>query len=425
MSSATIVKEAIWLEENGADVIIAQGAEAGGHRGMFLTDNIRQQPGTFALVPQVVDAVKVPVIAAGGIADGRGIAAAFALGASGVQIGSAYLRCPESKVIAPARTALAQAHDDSTVITNVMTGRPARGVANRVMREVGPISPDAPAFPHAATALGPLKAAGRKARQGRFHHLWAGQAVGWAAEMRRRKLTRSLAGAGGAVGVAGWIGRVSESPCRSAGCAYEIRHCSCSPHMHGSRPELRQKRYYACSDRLDVRGDNRWEVGNRLPWTTVAPAATRGGPPDVDSSGRRNVSLSFRPHGQRRESKGGVLRALILTLSILAIIDSAHFAKAGLSSTPRETSAGAIRQSLPAKQPSRPRSRSASPRPSVRKRRNVGLTSALGVLRRRSMGPFLMHRDACGGAFSLSLWQGRRNGYSSDRLPQRPASPRR
>ena len=109
MSSATIVKEAIWLEENGADVIIAQGAEAGGHRGMFLTENIAEQPGTFALVPQVVDAVKVPVIAAGGIADGRGIAAAFALGAAGVQIGTAYLRCPESKVIAPARVALAQA----------------------------------------------------------------------------------------------------------------------------------------------------------------------------------------------------------------------------------------------------------------------------------------------------------------------------
>jgi nitronate monooxygenase len=108
MASATIVREAIWLEENGADVIIAQGAEAGGHRGMFLTDNIAEQPGTFALVPQVVDAVKVPVIAAGGIADGRGIAAAFALGAAGAQIGSAYLRCPESKVIAPARKMLAQ-----------------------------------------------------------------------------------------------------------------------------------------------------------------------------------------------------------------------------------------------------------------------------------------------------------------------------
>src|SRR3981189_1760418 len=159
ISSATIVREAVWLEENGADAIIAQGAEAGGHRGMFLTDKIAEQPGTFALVPQVVDAVKVPVIAAGGIADGRGIAAAFALGAAGVQIGSAYLRCPESRVIAPARSALAQARDDSTVITNVMTGRPARGVVNRVMREGGPISPDAPAFPPAAPGLGPLQTA--------------------------------------------------------------------------------------------------------------------------------------------------------------------------------------------------------------------------------------------------------------------------
>ncbi len=193
MASATIVKEAIWLEENGADVIIAQGAEAGGHRGMFLTENIAEQPGTFALVPQVVDAVKVPVIAAGGIADGRGIAAAFALGASAVQIGTAYLRCPESKVIAPARAALAQATDETTVITNVMTGRPARGVANRVMREVGPISPDAPAYPHAATALGPLKAAAEKLGRVDFTNLWAGQAVRLGREIPAAELTRSLA----------------------------------------------------------------------------------------------------------------------------------------------------------------------------------------------------------------------------------------
>ena len=130
MSSATTVREALWLEAHGADVIIAQGAEAGGHRGMFLTVSIAEQPGTFALVPQVVDAVKVPVIAAGGIADGRGIAAAFALGAAGVQIGSAYLRCPESKVSAPARAALAEAGDDSTLLTNVMTGLPARSNRN-------------------------------------------------------------------------------------------------------------------------------------------------------------------------------------------------------------------------------------------------------------------------------------------------------
>ncbi len=195
ISSATIAREAIWLEENGADAIIAQGAEAGGHRGMFLTENIAEQPGTFALVPQVVDAVKVPVIAAGGIADGRGIAAAFALGAAGVQIGSAYLRCPESKVIAPARAALAQARDDSTVITNVMTGRPARGVANRVMREVGPISPDAPAYPHSATALGPLKVAAEKQGKVDFTNLWAGQAVRMGREVPAAELTRALAGA--------------------------------------------------------------------------------------------------------------------------------------------------------------------------------------------------------------------------------------
>ena len=195
ISSATIVREAIWLEEHGADAIIAQGAEAGGHRGMFLTDNIAEQPGTFALVPQVVDAVKVPVIAAGGIADGRGIAAAFALGAAGVQIGSAYLRCPESKVVAMARTALAQARDDSTVITNVMTGRPARGIANRLMREVGPISPDAPAFPHAATGLAPLKAAAEKLGKVDFTTLWAGQSVRLGREMPAAELTRALAGA--------------------------------------------------------------------------------------------------------------------------------------------------------------------------------------------------------------------------------------
>jgi nitronate monooxygenase len=195
LSSATTVKEAIWLEENGADVIIAQGAEAGGHRGMFLTDVIAEQPGTFALVPQVVDAVKVPVIAAGGIADGRGIAAALALGAAGVQIGTAYLRCPESKLSPAARVALAQASDESTVITNVMTGRPARGVANRVMREVGPISPDAPAFPHAATGLAPLKAAAEKQGKVDFTNLWAGQAVRMGKEMPAAELTRALAGA--------------------------------------------------------------------------------------------------------------------------------------------------------------------------------------------------------------------------------------
>jgi nitronate monooxygenase len=190
---ATVVKEAVWLEQRGADAIIAQGAEAGGHRGMFLTENIAAQPGTFALVPQVVDAVKVPVIAAGGIADGRGIAAAFALGAAGVQIGTAYLHTPESKISALGRAALASAGDDSTVITNVMTGRPARGVVNRVMREVGPVSPDAPAFPHASAAFGPLKTAAEKLGRVDFSNLWAGQAVALGRQTGAADLTRELA----------------------------------------------------------------------------------------------------------------------------------------------------------------------------------------------------------------------------------------
>jgi nitronate monooxygenase len=193
MGSATIVREAVWLAEHGADVVIAQGAEAGGHRGMFLTEDIATQPGTLALVPQVADAVRLPVIAAGGIADGRGIAAAFALGAAGVQIGSAYLRSAESKVTPPARAALAAARDDATVITNVMTGRPARGVVNRVMAEVGPLAAEAPAFPHAATALAPLKAAAEAAGRADFSNLWAGQGLALGREAGAAALTRQMA----------------------------------------------------------------------------------------------------------------------------------------------------------------------------------------------------------------------------------------
>jgi nitronate monooxygenase len=161
---------------------------------MFLTDNIAAQPGLFALVPQMADAVRVPIIAAGGVADGRGIAAAFALGAAGVQIGTAYLRCPESRASALGRAALAAAGDESTVITNVMTGRPARGIANRAMREVGPVSPDAPAFPHAAAAFAPLRAAAEKQGKVDFTNLWAGQGVRLGREMPAAELTRALAG---------------------------------------------------------------------------------------------------------------------------------------------------------------------------------------------------------------------------------------
>jgi nitronate monooxygenase len=193
MSSATTVAEARWLEQRGVDVIVAQGFEAGGHRGMFLSDDLAAQVGTFALVPQIVDAVNVPVIAAGAVSDARGIAAAFMLGAAGVQVGSAYLHCPESKVSAPHRAALAAAQDDGTRVTNLMTGRPARGLLNRVMRELGPISDVAPEFPLAAGALAPLRAEAEAQGAGDFSSLWAGQAASLGRPSPAGEVTRRLA----------------------------------------------------------------------------------------------------------------------------------------------------------------------------------------------------------------------------------------
>jgi nitronate monooxygenase len=193
ISSATTVAEARWLAERGIDAIIAQGFEAGGHRGMFLSENISTQVGTFALVPQIADAVKVPVIAAGGIADARGIAAAFALGAAGVQIGSAYLLCPEAKVSAPHRAALKSARDDGTVLTNVMSGRPARGFITRIVREEGPISDKVPEFPLAAGALQPLRAKAEAQGSGDFSPLWSGQASALNREIGAGELTKMLA----------------------------------------------------------------------------------------------------------------------------------------------------------------------------------------------------------------------------------------
>jgi nitronate monooxygenase len=192
VSSATTVKEAVWLEQHGADVIVAQGAEAGGHRGMFLSDNVAAQPGLFALLPQIVDAVRVPVVAAGGIGDGRGIAAAFMLGAAGVQIGTAYLFCPESTIARPYRERLAEGRDDETAITNLMTGRPARGLVNRIMKDLGPIGA-APAFPHAATAIAPLRAAAEKSGVGDFTPLWSGQSAALGRPMPAAELTQKLA----------------------------------------------------------------------------------------------------------------------------------------------------------------------------------------------------------------------------------------
>jgi nitronate monooxygenase len=201
ISSATSVDEAMWLECNGADAIIAQGAEAGGHRGIFLESALGHDPldiagtqaGTMALVPQVVDAVKVPVIAAGGITDARGIAASFALGAAGVQIGTAYLFTPEARITPMHRAALHQAKDNQTALTNIFTGRPARGLVNRVMRELGPITRDAPAFPMAGGALAPVKAKAEAQSSGDFSSLWAGQAASLGRALPAGDLTRKLA----------------------------------------------------------------------------------------------------------------------------------------------------------------------------------------------------------------------------------------
>jgi nitronate monooxygenase len=193
MSSATTVAEARWLEAHGVDVIIAQGFEAGGHRGMFLSSDLAAQVGTFALVPQIVDAVTVPVIAAGAVSDARGIAAAFMLGAAGVQMGSAYLHCPESKVTAPHRAALAVVQEDGTRVTNLMTGRPARGIINRVIRDLGPLSDVAPAFPLAAGALAPLRAKAEAQGSGDFSAMWAGQAASLGRALPASDVTHKLA----------------------------------------------------------------------------------------------------------------------------------------------------------------------------------------------------------------------------------------
>ena len=193
LSSATTVEEALWLQAQGVDAIIAQGLEAGGHRGHFLSDDLTRQMGTFALLPQMVRAVDIPVIAAGGIADAQGVAAAMALGAAGVQIGTAYLLCPEATTSAIHRAALQNEAARHTALTNLFTGRPARGILNRVMREQGPISAAAPAFPMATAAIAPLRAAAERQGSGDFSPLWSGQNTAGCQALPAAELTRRLA----------------------------------------------------------------------------------------------------------------------------------------------------------------------------------------------------------------------------------------
>ena len=192
LSSATTVDEARWLEAQGVDAIIAQGMEAGGHRGMFLSKDLSTQLGTFALLPQVVRAVKVPVIAAGGIADAKGVAAAMALGAAGVQIGTAYLLCPEATTSAVHRAALKSEGARHTTLTNLFSGGAARGIVNRVMRELGAINGAAPEFPLAAAAIAPLRAKAEAQGSGDFSPLWSGQNASGCREIPAADLTREL-----------------------------------------------------------------------------------------------------------------------------------------------------------------------------------------------------------------------------------------
>jgi len=249
LSSATTVREALWLEEHGADAIIAQGLEAGGHRGHFLptgrpeaktapsggsapreagergghflptgrpeaktapsggsapreagergghflSDDLSEQMGTFALLPQVVAAVRVPVIAAGGIASAAGVRAARALGAQGVQVGTAYL-CADEALTTPAhRAALQSEAARHTVITNLVTGRPARGIVNRVMRELGPMSRAPSAFPLATAAMAYLRAQAEKQGRLDFTHFWSGQNASGCLSAPAADITRELA----------------------------------------------------------------------------------------------------------------------------------------------------------------------------------------------------------------------------------------
>ena len=197
LSSATTVDEARWLEAQGVDAVIAQGLEAGGHRGCFLSMDLGLQLGTFALVPQVVAAVKIPVIAAGGIADERGVAAAMALGAAGVQVGTAYLLCPEATTSPVHRAALKGDRARTTALTNLFTGRPARSIVNRIMRELGPMSDAVPPFPLAASAFLPLRAKAEGQGSDEFSPLWAGQNTSGCKEVPAAVLTRELAASTG------------------------------------------------------------------------------------------------------------------------------------------------------------------------------------------------------------------------------------
>ena len=193
LSSATTVEEALWLADNGADGVIAQGLEAGGHRGHFLSDDLSLQQGTVSLLPQIRDAISLPVIAAGGIATPAGVKAARALGASAVQVGTAYLLCPQATTKGVHRQWLQSDRARHTALTTVFSGRPARGIINRLMATVGTMPETAPAFPLAGNAIGPLRAAAEAQGSGDCSPLWAGQFASACRDVSAVEVTRWLA----------------------------------------------------------------------------------------------------------------------------------------------------------------------------------------------------------------------------------------
>jgi nitronate monooxygenase len=195
LASATTVAEARHLEEHGVDAVVAQGAEAGGHRGSFLVEGDDGPVGTLALVPQVVDAVGVPVIAAGGIADGRGLAAVLALGAGAAQIGTAFLPCPESGISPGYRDALRNAQADGTIVTRAVSGRPARALMNRMTRELTGVLP----YPAQLSLTAPLSAS--EAAGPEFQAMWSGQSAALASETPAAEVVAAIsAGAEAIIG---------------------------------------------------------------------------------------------------------------------------------------------------------------------------------------------------------------------------------
>ena len=192
MGTATTVAEARAWEAVGADLVCAQGSEAGAHRGTFLGDFEAALVGTMALVPQMVDAVRVPVIAAGGIMDGRGIAASLMLGASGAQLGTAFLTCAESEAAPVWKAALRGARDDQTRVSRVYSGKPARGLINEFILKLGPVEDEIPAYPIQNALTRPIRQAAAKANRPEFMSLWAGQAAGMSRGLPAAELVAAL-----------------------------------------------------------------------------------------------------------------------------------------------------------------------------------------------------------------------------------------